>query len=189
MAGPKKTSGPLRTNVRNRCQVQGAKNHIANRLIYVTNKDKRKPRKKHSFCIKDRFHLLIQYTKLGIPLNMNPKEGEMKLTCTLCGRKLKNSFTLKRHFDKIHNKTCETRYECMLCPKSYSRIEGWKEHALKAHSDAQEISYIIRKTNTAAQQVHNYYIPQLTITQVTFTPVLPSAITTNNSLLELPSTN
>ena len=62
--------------------------------------------------------------------------GELRWTCTHCGRTFCSQTSLKRHIDTVHMKL--TLFRCPVCNSTYSRKDVWKSHLKTKHGITKE---------------------------------------------------
>ncbi len=60
--------------------------------------------------------------------------------------------TLKKHLSNVH-KHSNTKYECMQCSSSFTRLDNFKIHARTFHYGSPDAHYRIIKTNMLPIQV------------------------------------
>ncbi|XP_033726373.1 uncharacterized protein LOC117315997 [Pecten maximus] len=64
---------------------------------------------------------------------MNNTTVSTKIACILCGKKLANLSSLRRHVSRIHGNPTNTRYMCKICKRTYGRRDLYDRHITEKH--------------------------------------------------------
>ncbi|XP_060063580.1 histone-lysine N-methyltransferase PRDM16-like [Ylistrum balloti] len=55
------------------------------------------------------------------------------MPCILCGKRLANLSSLRRHVSRIHSMNSNTRFQCKICKRTFGRRDLYERHLKEKH--------------------------------------------------------